>query len=46
MFPKAKMTNEKKKEIHPKTNDLNFGHVPKGQNERWKKMKHIPKSMA
>jgi hypothetical protein len=33
MFPKAKMTNGKKKEIHPKTNHLNLGHVPKGQNE-------------
>jgi hypothetical protein len=33
----------KKKEIRPKTNNLNFGDVPKGQNERLKKMKQIPK---
>jgi hypothetical protein len=33
MSPKAKMTM-KKTETHPKINNLNFGHVPKGQNDQ------------
>jgi hypothetical protein len=33
MSPNAKMTM-KKNEAHPKINNLNFGHVPKGQNDQ------------
>jgi hypothetical protein len=34
---------EKKKKKHPKSNNLNFGHVPKGQNEPLKKNETHPK---
>jgi hypothetical protein len=31
------MTHEKYYGTHPKTDNLNFGHVPKGQNDNEKK---------
>ncbi len=40
---KAKMTHEKSYGTHPKTNNLNFGHVPKGQNDNEKKNETHPK---
>ncbi len=44
-IPKAKMTDEKYYGTHPKTDNLNFGQVPKGQNDNEKKMKRILKSI-
>jgi hypothetical protein len=37
------MTHEKSYGTHPKSNNLNFGHVPKGQNEPLKKNETHPK---